>query len=75
MIGVMDLRSKLGWALINKIYLNGNTNSQRSNRKARDINDHNLTNAPPYTKKFISGKWKKVQNVTTKNMYVEVSLS
>ena len=55
----MNFRSKLGWALINNIYLDTNTNSQRSKRKAREINAHNLENAPPYAKKFINGKWNK----------------
>ena len=55
----MDFRSKLGWALINNIYLDTNTNYQRSKRKSREINAHNLTNDPPYAKKFISWKWNK----------------
>ena len=55
----MDFRSKLGWALINNIYLDHNTNPQQKKRKAREINAHNLTNSPLYAKKFISGKWNK----------------
>ena len=55
----MDFRYKLGWALINNFYLDTNTNSQLSKSKAREIDAHNLINAPPYAKKFISGKWNK----------------
>ena len=55
----MEFRYKLGWTLFNNIYLETNTNSQHSKRKARNINAHKMTKTPPYAKKFISGKWNK----------------
>ena len=55
----MEFRSKVGWSLINNIYLDTNNNYQRSKRKSREINAHNLTNDPPYDKKVISEKWNK----------------
>ena len=55
----MEFRSKVGWSLINNIYLDTNNNYQRSKRKVRDTNAHHLKNAPPYANKLISGKWNK----------------
>ena len=55
----MDFLSKLGWALINNIYPDTNNNFQHRNSKAREIDAHNFTNAPPYAKKFISVRWNK----------------
>ena len=51
----MEFRFKLSWALINNIYLDTNTNSQRIKRKPREINAHNFSNAPLHAIKFISG--------------------
>ena len=68
----MEFWYKLGWALINNIYLDTNTNYQHSKRKARETNAHNLKNNPPYANKFISEKWNKSENASTNNIYVGV---
>ena len=58
-IGLMEFRSKLGWALIHNACVDKDEAIRSRKRKRSKISAHVLTNAPTHAKKFTGGKWDK----------------
>ena len=56
-LGMMEFRSKLGWALIHNEYLKKTNTTRGSKRKIGKVKAHLLVSAPPHARKFIGGKW------------------